>query len=303
MAEQLAAGTAPADPQRSLVADLWELTKPRIMSLLLITCAGSMVWAANGLPRISVGIAALVGLGLASGGASAINHVYDRDIDQIMERTKNRPIASGRVSPSVGVVLGVVLNIAAGLVLWIFTTGLAAILCLAGSFFYAVVYTMILKRRTSQNIVIGGAAGAMPPLVGWAAVTGHVAWAPIVMFAVIFLWTPPHFWALAILARGEYAKAGVPMLPVVRSERSTAVQILVYTIALVAFTIVPTLTGLLGYVYLTAAIILGAIFLRYAVVLLRTYSRVTARSTFLYSLVYLALLFVAMGADRAVAHL
>ena len=290
-------------PTPSFLADLWELMKPRIMLLLLVTCAGAMVWAANGLPRVSVAVAALGGLALASGGASAINHVYDRDIDRLMTRTQDRPIAAGRVEPWVGVALGVGLNVAAGVVLWTFTTGLAALLCLGGSVFYAVVYTMVLKRRTPQNIVIGGAAGAMPPLVGWAAVTGHVAWAPLVMFAIIFLWTPPHFWALAILARAEYAKAGIPMLPVVRSERSTAIQILVYTVALVAFTIVPTLTGLLGYLYLTAALVLGGIFLRYAVRLLRTYSRDAARATFLYSLAYLALIFVAMGADRAIGGL
>lgn len=293
----------PGEGAHSLVADLWELTKPRIMLLLLITCGGAMAWAADGLPRLSVAAAALFGLGLASGGASAINHVYDRDIDRLMKRTRNRPIAAGRVEPRVGIALGIGLNVAAGIVLWVFTTGLAALLCLGGSFFYAVVYTMILKRRTPQNIVIGGAAGAMPPLVGWAAVTGHIGWAPIVMFVVIFLWTPPHFWALAILARGDYAKAGVPMLPVVRSERSTAIQILVYTVLLVAFTILPTLTGLLGYLYLAAALVLGAVFLWYAVRLLLTYSRATARATFLYSLAYLALIFIAMGADRAIGGL
>ncbi len=293
----------PPPPRTSLAADLWELMKPRIMLLLLVTCAGAMVWAAKGLPRLSVGVAALAGLALSSGGASAINHVYDRDIDRLMARTRNRPVAAGRVEPWLGLALGIGLNVAAGIVLWRFTTGLAAVLCLGGSVFYAVVYTMILKRRTPQNIVIGGAAGAMPPLVGWAAVTGHVAWAPIVMFVVIFLWTPPHFWALAILAKGEYAKAGVPMLPVVRSERSTAIQILAYTVALVAFTLVPALTGLLGLVYLVAAVALGAVFLRYAVRLLRTYSRDAARATFLYSLAYLALIFIAMGADRAVGGL
>jgi protoheme IX farnesyltransferase len=298
-----AAPEVPEGDAPSLLADLWELTKPRIMLLLLITCACAMPWAADGVPRASVALAALLGLGLASGGASAINHVYDRDIDRLMNRTRNRPVAAGRVDPRIAVALGVVLNVAAGVVLWAFTTPLAALLCLGGSFFYAVVYTMILKRRTPQNIVIGGAAGAMPPLVGWAAVTGHLGWAPIVMFVVIFLWTPPHFWALAILARADYAKAGVPMLPVVRSERSTALQILLYTVLLVAFTILPTLTGLLGYLYLAAALALGAVFLWYAVRLLLTYSRDTARATFLYSIAYLALIFIAMGADRAIGGL
>ncbi len=287
--------------RRSLLADLWELTKPRIALLVLVTAAGAMVWAAEGVPPVGIALATLAGLALASGGGAVLNHVLDRDIDRLMERTRQRPVADGRVSAPAATVLGLLLNVAAAILLLAFTNVLTAAFALGGSAFYVVVYTMLLKRRTPQNIVIGGAAGAIPPLAGWAAVTGDVGLAPLVMFLIIFLWTPPHFWALAILKRDEYANAGVPMLPVVASERETAVQILAYTVALAVVSLIPVATGLLGIVYAIAAVALGARFMQLAVRLLRTHSRLVARATFLYSLLYLALLFAAMGADRALA--
>jgi len=227
--------------------------------------------------------------------------VLDRDLDRQMERTRRRPVADGRISPAAATVFGLALNVIAAVILLTFTNVLTTVFAIGGSAFYVVIYTMLLKRRTPQNIVIGGAAGAIPPLAGWAAVTGEVGLAPLVMFLIIFLWTPPHFWALAILKRDEYARAGVPMLPVVRSERHTAIQILVYTVLLAAVSLVPVATGLLGYLYAAVAILLGIRFIWLARRLLVTHSPVAARATFLFSLLYLALLFAAMGADRVVA--
>ncbi len=284
-----------------LVADYRTLMKPRITLLVLLTTVGAMVWAAGGLPPLAVTSATLLGMTLASGGASALNHVWDRDIDRLMTRTQARPVAAGRIGPRAGTLFGVALNLAAAVVLTIAVNPLAAGLAMAGSLFYVVVYTMVLKRRTPQNIVIGGAAGAVPPLVGWAAVTGEIGLAPVLMFLIIFFWTPPHFWALAILARREYARAGVPMLPAVRSERETGTQILVYTVILAGVSILPYTTGLLGVVYLGAAVVLGVRFLQLALRLTHGFSPVVARATFLWSLAYLALLFTAMGVDRALA--
>jgi heme o synthase len=284
-----------------VVADYAALLKPRIMVLLLITTYGAMAWAEEGIPPLGVTVATLLGMGLASGSASAFNHVLDRDIDALMTRTSNRPVAAGRISPRAGVIYATLLAIASMGVLLTWTNWVAAALALAGGVFYVVIYTILLKRRTPQNIVIGGAAGAIPPLVGWAAITGGVALEPVVMFLIVFLWTPPHFWALAMLAREDYARAGVPMLPVVATRHETAVQILVYTVLLTISTLIPVALGLLGAVYLVAAVVLGARFLQLAVRLLRSSSLAAARTTFLYSLAYLALLFLAMGLDRAVA--
>jgi protoheme IX farnesyltransferase len=296
VAEAVVARTRP-----SLLADYWELTKPRITLLVLITTVGAMVWAAHGLPPLGLVAATVLGMAMASGGAAVLNHVLDRDIDLLMERTRNRPVAVGRVSPLAATVFGVGLNVAAAAILLAFTNALTAAIAIAGSLFYVVIYTVLLKRRTVQNIVIGGAAGALPPLAGWAAVTGEIGLAPVLMFLIIFLWTPPHFWALAILKKRDYANAGIPMLPCVASERETAVQILVYTVLLAVVSVIPYLTDLLGVFYLVAAVLLGARFIQLAVRLLRTHSPVAARQTFLYSLLYLALIFAAMGADRVLA--
>jgi heme o synthase len=296
-----AEATQLVDARPSLLGDFWELTKPRIALLVLVTTAGAMVWAAEGVPPLGLTLATLAGLALASGGGAVLNHVLDRDIDRLMDRTRLRPVADGRISARAATIFGLALNAGAAAILLAFTNGLTTLFALGGSAFYVVVYTMLLKRRTAQNIVIGGAAGAIPPLAGWAAVTGEVGLAPLVMFLIIFLWTPPHFWALAILKREEYARAGVPMLPVVASERETAIQILAYTVALAVVSLVPVATGLLGAVYAVAAVALGARFIQLAVRLLRTHARPVARATFLFSLLYLALLFAAMGADRAIA--
>jgi protoheme IX farnesyltransferase len=288
-------------PGPGWATDYRTLMKPRITLLVVLTTLAAMVWAADGAPPVGLTLATLLGMTLASGGASALNHVWDRDIDRLMTRTQERPVAAGRITPRAGAVFGVTLNVAAACLLVAAANPLTAALAMAGSLFYVVVYTMVLKRRTPQNIVIGGAAGAVPPLVGWAAVTGEVGLAPVLMFLIIFFWTPPHFWALAILARGEYARAGVPMLPVVRSERETGMQILVYTVILAAVSILPYTAGLLGVVYLVSAALLGLRFLQLALRLVQGLTPVAAKATFLWSLVYLALLFTAMGVDRALA--
>jgi heme o synthase len=298
-----AAAAAPSPARPGVIADYVTLVKPRIMLLLLVTTYGAMAWAEGGLPPVGLTIATIGGMALASGGASAFNHVYDRDIDLLMSRTRLRPVADGRVSPLAGSVYATLLLVASVVVLAVFANWLAALLALGGALFYVVIYTMLLKRRTTQNIVIGGAAGAVPPLVGWAAVTGGVALEPVVMFVIVFLWTPPHFWALAILAREDYRRAGVPMLPVVASAHSTSVQILVYTVLLALSTLVPVVLGLLGAVYLVAAVVLGARFVQLAVRLVRSTSMAAARATFMYSLAYLALIFAAMGVDRVVDQL
>jgi heme o synthase len=285
-------------PLRSVVADYVTLTKPRIMTLILITAYGAMAFAADGLPSARLTVLTLFGLGLSSGGASALNHVIDRDLDARMRRTAGRPVASGRVSVDAATGFGIGLIVASTAVLAAYVNVLTAALALSGALFYVIVYTVWLKRRTPQNIVIGGAAGAVPPLVGWAAVTGHVGLAALFMFALVFYWTPPHFWALAILAKDDYAAAGVPMLPVVRGDHETARQILLYTVLLVGLSVLPFLSQTFGLVYLISAVVLGGWFLRLAVRLLRDTSRANARGLFLYSLAYLALMFAAIGIDR-----
>jgi heme o synthase len=283
---------------RTAVADYATLTKPRIMLLILITAYGAMAFATDGVPRMELALATLLGLALSSGGASALNHVLDRDIDARMRRTASRPVASGRVSPEAATGFGIGLIAASAAELVLYVNVLTAALAVAGALFYVIVYTWWLKRRTVQNIVIGGAAGAVPPLVGWAAVTGRVGLAAVFMFALVFYWTPPHFWALAILTRDDYEAAGVPMLPVVRGNDETARQILLYTLLLVGLSLLPFLSQTFGTVYVVAAIALGAWFLLLAVRLVRDTSRGNARALFLYSLAYLALMFAAIGADR-----
>ena len=291
----------------SAVLDYFELTKPRVMVLLLITMVGAMVWAETGLPPLWLLGAALLGMGLTSGGASAINHALEPDLDIRMERTRDRPVAAGRIEPRPAIVFGIVLTVLGVLVLG-FLTGqpLAAALALAGNLFYVLVYTMWLKRRTPQNIVIGGAAGAMPPLVGWAAVTGEIGWPALIMFGVIFLWTPPHFWALAIVKFDDYEDAGVPMLPNVAGVRAATLQSVVYAVLLLGFSLVPLLlwgvgvTGeVLGPLYGVLALLLGLRFLQYTVRLHRADGELDlARETFRFSLLYLAGIFFAMALDR-----
>jgi protoheme IX farnesyltransferase len=282
--------------------DYVALTKPRIMSLLLLTGLCGMVVGAGGLPPFWLVAATMLGLGLACGGASALNHVLDADIDRLMgKRTRSRPVAAGRVPAPYALEFGLALMALSFVLLAGVVNPLTAHLALAGGLFYVLVYTRFLKRSTPQNIVIGGAAGAVPPLVGWAAATGDLTLPALVLFTVVFLWTPPHFWALALLIRRDYAAAGVPMLPVVRGEDETARQIVLYTVALVASTLAPALWGMFGLVYLVAATALGAIFLALAWMLRRERTPARAGLLFHYSLLYLALLFVAMALDAVVA--
>jgi protoheme IX farnesyltransferase len=281
--------------------DYVALTKPRIMSLLLLTGAAGMFVGAQGLPEGSDFAAMMVGLALACGGASALNHLLDRDVDRSMKRTSSRPVADGRVSPELALEFGLALSALSFVLLASAVNVLTAVLALVGNLFYVLVYTRWLKRSTPQNIVIGGAAGAVPPLVGYAAATGDLALPALYLFLIVFVWTPPHFWALALLIKRDYEAARIPMLPVVRGDRETARQVLIYTLLLVGVTIVPFLTGTFGPLYLTAAVLLGAQFIRLALRLRRATVPAQAGRLFHYSLAYLALLFVAMAVDPMVA--
>ena len=276
--------------------DYLTLTKPRIMTLLLLTGAAGMFVGAQGVPPLGLFGVTMLGLGLACGGASALNHVLDRDIDALMgSRTEKRPVAAGRVSPEQALEFGVLLSAISFALLASAVNVLTAVLALVGNLFYVVVYTRWLKRSTPQNIVIGGAAGAVPPLVGYAAATGSLALPALWLFLIVFLWTPPHFWALALMIKNAYAAAGVPMLPVVRGDRETARQIVHYSLVMVAFTVVVGLW--LGPLYTIAAVVLGAVFIALAVLLRRDLSRTRAQALFHYSLLYLALLFTAAALD------
>ena len=280
---------------RQIAADYADLTKPKVQSLLLLTTVTTMLVA--GSP--SVGLIALTCLGgyLSAGGAGAINHAYDADIDAQMARTAGRPVPSGRVSARAAVLFGIGLCVASFVLMSLTINVLAASLSLAGFAGYVGVYTMWLKRRTAQNIVIGGAAGAVPPLVGWAAVNGDLSWLAVYLFAIVFFWTPPHFWALSLLMKDEYARVGVPMLPVVRGERETRRQILLYSVLLYAVTQLPFCAGGLGTTYLVGSLVLGAGFIGGALALQRRADRPTALRLYLFSLAYLALLFAVMVAD------
>jgi heme o synthase len=281
------------------VRDYVTLTKPRIMTLLLLTGACGMIVGAAGWPSSWLFFVTMAGLALACGGASALNHVLDRDLDRRMRRTDRRPVAAERVPPTRALEFGLALSALSFVLLASLVNVLTAVLALVGNLFYVFVYTRWLKRTTPQNIVIGGAAGAVPPLVGWAAATGDLTVPALLLFAIVFFWTPPHFWALALLIRRDYEAAGVPMLPVVRGERETTRQIVLYSLVLVAVTAAPFLWGTLGLPYLVAALALGAVFLALAVWLRREPTPRRAALLFHFSLLYLALLFVAMAADVA----
>ncbi len=280
--------------------DYVTLTKPRIMSLLVLTAVCAMLAAAHGSPQPLALLALIVGGALACGGASALNHVLDRDIDRLMgPRTASRPVAAGRIAPRRAVTFGLALLALSFLVIAVLDNLLAATLALTGGAFYVLVYTRWLKRATPQNIVIGGAAGAIPPLAGWAAAHGSLALGAVFLFLIVLVWTPPHFWALALLIAPGYAAAGVPMLPVVRGEQATARQVVLYTVVLTAVTLLPAITGTFSPLYLVAAAVLDGIFLALAV---RLWMRTTpARSALLfhYSLLYLALLFAAVAVGSA----
>jgi protoheme IX farnesyltransferase len=293
-------GPAPERGSPSLAADLVTLTKPRIISLLLVTTVAPMFITPAGLPSPLLVFWVVVGGYLMAGGANAINMWFDRDIDTRMTRTRLRPIPSGRISPTAGLAFGLTLAAVAFAVFWFQVNPLSAWLALGGLLFYVFVYTIWLKRSSPQNIVIGGAAGAFPPLVGWASVTGGLDLAAVYLFAIIFYWTPPHFWALALVKQADYARAGIPMMPVVRGEARTKYEMLVYTLILLPLTILPSFFGALGPFYGVAAALLGARLLWHCVRVVRE-QPVTpvAWGMYRYSLLYLALLFVAMGVDRS----
>jgi protoheme IX farnesyltransferase len=288
-------GGARASRTRQVVSDYIELTKPKVQSLLLLTTVAAMEVAGN--PKIGRIALACAGGYLSAGGAGAVNHYYDRDIDAQMERTASRPIPSGRVSPRAALIYGCTLA-AASFVLMSWTLNLlSASLALAGFVGYVGIYTVWLKRRSPQNIVIGGAAGAIPPLVGWAATRGSLSWTAVYLFAIVFYWTPPHFWALSLLMKDDYARAGVPMMPVVKGEKATRQQIVLYSLLLYAVTQLPFCAGAFGTVYLAASVVLGLCFIALAVRLYRRADRASALRLYLYSLAYLALLFAVMVAD------
>ncbi len=291
-----AAALGPArSTARQLLADYLELTKPKVQSLLLLTTATTMLVA--GSPSLGLILLTCLGGYLSAGGAGAVNHFYDRDIDLAMARTADRPVPSGRVAPAAALAFGCVLAALGFLLLWTQVNLLAASLSFTGFLGYVFVYTVWLKRRTPQNIVIGGAAGAIPPLVGWAATTGTLSGTAVYLFAIVFFWTPPHFWALSILMKEEYARVGVPMLSVVRGEAETRRQILLYAVLLYAVTQLPFCAGGFGVIYLVASLLLGGAFIGGAVRLQRRADRRTALQLYLFSLAYLALLFGAMVAD------
>ncbi|TMD47066.1 MAG: protoheme IX farnesyltransferase [Chloroflexi bacterium] len=287
-------------PARDVVLDYVSLAKPRIIPLLLITALGGMMMAERGWPSTGLVVLTLLGGALAAAGAGAINCWIDRDIDGEMLRTRRRPLPDGRIAPAHALLFGIVLGLLAFVLLAFWVNVLAATLAISGLLFYVFVYTLWLKRSTVQNIVIGGAAGAIPPVVGWAAVTHRVDLTAVYLFAIIFLWTPPHFWALALRLRGDYARAKVPMLPVVRGEAAARRQIVGYTLVLVAVTLAIVLTGVLGPVYLVGAALLGAAFIALAVANLLARRQRWSRILFDYSIAYLGLLFAVMVADRMI---
>jgi heme o synthase len=280
---------------RQVVADYVELTKPKVQSLLLLTTITTMYVAGD--PSLSLVALTCLGGSLSAGGAGAVNHWYDRDIDAQMARTANRPVPAGRIAPAAALWFGILLAALSFAELSLAVNVLSASLALTGFLGYVFVYTMWLKRSTPQNIVIGGAAGAVPPLVGWTAVTGSLDPTALYLFAIVFYWTPPHFWALSLLMKDEYARVGVPMMPVVHGETETRRQIVLYTALLLVLTLLPVVFGFFGALYAAAAVALGAAFMVLAVRLQRAADRRSALRTYLFSLLYLALLFCAMVAD------
>ena len=292
--------TAKRTRPRSRVAAYVALTKPRIIELLLITTVPTMVVAQRGMPPLWLIAATLVGGALAAAGANAINMYVDRDIDRIMARTKGRPLVTGEIQPANALRFAIALEVIAAVELWLLVNLLSACLAVAACLFYVFVYTLWLKRSSTSNIVIGGAAGAVPVLVGWAAVRNSLAWTPVLLFVVIFLWTPPHFWALAIKYRDDYAAADVPMLPVVAGLRRTAVRIVAYTAVLWALTVAVVPVADLGWLYLISANVAGAVFCAMALWLLRSPTPRVALRVFSWSITYLMVLFSAMAADQLV---
>src|SRR5215210_3248663 len=300
--DAMAAPASHPSPDRGRLAAYVALTKPRIIELLLVTTVPAMIVAERGMPATWLILATLVGGTLAAGGANATNMVIDRDIDKLMHRTRKRPLVTGEITPRNALIFAVGLEVAAAAWLATVVNPLSAVLALSATLFYVFVYTLWLKRTSTQNIVIGGAAGAVPVLVGWAAVTNQLALAPFVMFAIIFLWTPPHFWALAIRYKADYAAADVPMLPVVATFDETAKRIVAYTVVLWATSLAFWPAGSMGWIYLAAAVVLGGLFTWKAVQLARSHKPELAMSLFKFSITYITLLFGAMAADQLLLH-
>ena len=286
-----------AAPRRARATAFVALTKPRIVELLLVTTVPSMILAAQGLPSLWLMAATVAGGAMAAGGANALNMYVDRDIDRLMERTRNRPLVTGAVRPTEAVVFAVALTVGSFVWLWAFVNLLSAALAAAAALFYVFVYSLWLKRTSTRNIVIGGAAGAVPTLVGWTAVTNSLDWAPVVLFAVIFYWTPPHFWALAIRYRSDYEAAQVPMLPAVAGLRATARRIVAYTLVLWALTLVLVPVASMGVLYAVTALVGGAGFLALAIDVLRRPDPARSMRLFGWSNAYVVLLFGAVAAD------
>lgn len=303
MTTALSRDRSPNEPTRtSPLRDYLQLTKPRISILLIFTTVTAMVIAANGLPPLITLCATIFGGVLASGGASVLNQYYDREMDAIMSRTKSRPIPSGRIKPLNALIFGFALLAWSALTLFVLVNPLTALLAMIGAAYYVLVYTMLLKRNTVLNILIGGGAGAMPVLVGWAAVTGTVSVEAFLLFAIIFYWTPPHSWALALLVDADYERANVPMMPVARGEDVTKIQILLYAIQLVILTLLPLPFRMLGVFYFICAALLGAGLLYRSLHLIKVGTKIAARQTYKYTTIYLALLFLAMIGDALFFH-
>ncbi|PKB78302.1 MAG: protoheme IX farnesyltransferase [SAR202 cluster bacterium Io17-Chloro-G9] len=283
-----------------LAGDYVSLTKPPIISLLLVTAVGAMFLAAQGPPPLALVLLVCMGGALGAGGANSLNHFLEQDIDSMMSRTRQRPVPGRRISPPNALAFGILLNLLAFGLLATWVNFLAASLTMAASLFYVLVYTSWLKRSTPHNIVIGGAAGAIPPLVGWAAVTGGLALPAVYMFTIVFFWTPPHFWALALLIEKDYERAGIPMLPVVAGRENTVGNIFVYSLVLIALTLIFAATSAVGSIYLGSAAVLGTLFVALAWRLKQDPTASRARKLYLYSILYLALLFVAILADSLV---
>jgi protoheme IX farnesyltransferase len=292
--------TRSAAATRSRVGAFVALTKPRIIELLLVTTVPTQVVAYRGMPPLRLIIWTVLGGALAAGGANAINMVVDRDIDRVMARTRNRPLVTGEVSAREALVFAIALEVVAFALLWSEVNLLSAVLAVSACLFYVFVYTLWLKRSSTSNIVIGGAAGAVPVLVGWASITGTLSWAPVILFGVIFYWTPPHFWALAIRYREDYQAADVPMLPAVSSLRTTAVRIVGYTVLLWVLTLVFSPVAGMGALYLVAALVLGGWYLILALRLLRSPSPELAMRMFTWSITYITLLFGVMAVDQLI---
>lgn len=278
--------------------DYLELTKPNVVALMILTALIGMFLAVPGMVPLEVLVWGNLGIALCAGSAATVNHLVDRQVDKKMARTFNRPVATGRVDPASAIIFAAVLGVSGMAILVLFINVLTAVLTLASLVGYAVIYTLFLKRATPQNIVIGGLAGAAPPLLGWTAVTGEIHGYALLLVLIIFAWTPPHFWALAVHRKDEYAKAEVPMLPVTHGDRYTRLHILLYTIIMIVVTVLPFVTGMSGWLYLLGALVLGAGFLYWAIVLMIGKNPEAGMETFKYSIVYLMLLFIVMLVDH-----